>query len=69
MVRLYDGGFTIDAGGLPFYDDKASASRDMVVVAVNCRLGHLGFFAHPALEEGAGGHLYNFVLFDQAAAL
>lgn len=40
-----------------------------MVVTVNYRLGHLGFFAHPALEEEAGERLYNFALLDQIAAL
>ncbi|STR14923.1 esterase [Klebsiella aerogenes] len=53
MVWLHGGGFTIGAGSLPPYDGKALASRDVVVVTVNYRLGHLGFFAHPALEEEA----------------
>ena len=60
MVWLHGGGFTIGAGSLPPYDGKALASRDVVVVTVNYRLGHLGFFAHPALEEEAGERLYNF---------
>jgi hypothetical protein len=54
MVWLHGGGFTIGAGSLPPYDGKALASRDVVVVTVNYRLGHLGFFAHPALEEEEG---------------
>ncbi|STV27892.1 esterase [Klebsiella pneumoniae] len=69
MVWLHGGGFTIGAGSLPPYDGKALASRDVVVVTVNYRLGHLGFFAHPALEEEAGERLYNFALLDQIAAL
>lgn len=69
MVWLHGGGFTIGAGSLPPYDGLALASRDVVVVTVNYRLGHLGFFAHPALEEEAGERLYNFALLDQIAAL
>lgn len=69
MVWLHGGGFTIGAGSLPPYDGKALASRDVVVVTVNYRLGHLGFFSHPALEEEAGERLYNFALLDQIAAL
>ena len=69
MVWLHGGGYTIGAGSLPPYDGKALASRDVVVVTVNYRLGHLGFFAHPALEEEEGERIYNFALLDQIAAL
>lgn len=51
MVWLHGGGYTIGAGSLPPYDGKALASRDVVVVTVNYRLGHLGFFC----PSGAGG--------------
>lgn len=69
MVWLHGGGFTIGAGGLPPYDGKALARRGVVVVTLNYRLGHLGFFAHPALEEEDSERLYNFGLMDQIAAL
>lgn len=69
MVWLHGGGFTIGAGSLPPYDGKALAARDVVVVTVNYRLGHLGFFAHPALEGEDGERVYNFALLDQIAAL
>lgn len=69
MVWLHGGGFTIGAGGLPPYDGKALARRGAVVVTLNYRLGHLGFFAHPALEGEDGERLYNFGLLDQIAAL
>ncbi len=62
MVWLHGGGFTIGAGSLPLYDGKALAARDVVVVTVNYRLGHLGFFAHPALEGEDGERVYNFAL-------
>lgn len=54
MVWLHGGGYTIGAGSLPPYDGQALAKRGAIVVTVNYRLGHLGFFAHPALE-GEGG--------------
>lgn len=43
MVWLHGGGFTIGAGGLPPYNGSALARRDVVVVTLNYRLGHLGF--------------------------
>ncbi|UGS40649.1 carboxylesterase/lipase family protein [Pseudocitrobacter corydidari] len=69
MVWLHGGGYTIGAGGLPPYDGKALAQRNVVVVTVNYRLGHLGFFAHPALEGEDNEPLNNFALMDQIAAL
>jgi para-nitrobenzyl esterase len=69
MVWLHGGGYSIGAGGLPPYDGKALAKRGAVVVTINYRLGHLGFFAHPALEGEDGERLYNFGLMDQISAL
>jgi len=69
MVWLHGGGFTIGAGGLPPYNGKALARRDVVVVTLNYRLGHLGFFAHPALCDDEDRIVHNFALLDQMAAL
>lgn len=71
MVWLHGGGYTIGAGGLAPYNGKPLASRGAVVVTVNYRLGHLGFFAHPALDKEcpANGMVNNFGLLDQIAAL
>lgn len=69
MVWLHGGGFTIGAGSLPPYEGRRLAGRDVVVVTVNYRLGHLGFFAHPALDREEGETACNFALLDQIAAL
>ncbi|EOC0982296.1 carboxylesterase/lipase family protein, partial [Cronobacter sakazakii] len=70
MVWLHGGGFTLGAGSLPPYDGQALARRGVVLVTINYRLGHLGFFAHPALEgDDPAGPVYNFALLDQIAAL
>lgn len=70
MVWLHGGGYTIGAGGLIPYDGSEFAARGVVLVSLNYRLGHLGFFAHPALEgEDPEGPLNNFALMDQIAAL
>lgn len=71
MVWLHGGGYTIGAGGLVPYSGKPLASLGAVVVTLNYRLGHLGFFAHPALdnEYPAAGTVNNFGLLDQIAAL
>lgn len=69
MVWLHGGGYTIGAGSLPPYDGHALAKRGAIVVTVNYRLGHLGFFAHPALEGEEAECIHNFALLDQIAAL
>lgn len=69
MVWLHGGGYTIGAGSLPPYDGHALANRGAIVVTVNYRLGHLGFFAHPALEGEEAECIHNFALLDQIAAL
>src|SRR5690606_13173959 len=69
MVWLHGGGFTIGAGGLPPYHGRALAKRNVIVVTINYRLGHLGFFAHPALEGEDDRVVHNFALLDQIAAL
>ncbi|MFN6980852.1 MAG: carboxylesterase/lipase family protein [Brevundimonas sp.] len=71
MVWLHGGSNRMGAGSLPFYDGQAFARDGVVLVTVNYRLGHFGFFAHPALTReapndqplGAPG------LLDQIAAL
>ena len=69
MVWLHGGGYTIGAASLPPYNGNALASRDVVVVTVNYRLGHLGFFAHPTLVGEEDERVCNFALLDQIAAL
>lgn len=70
MVWLHGGGFTLGASGLPTYEGAALVARGVVLVTLNYRLGHLGFFAHPALEgEDPRGPVHNFGLLDQIAAL
>ncbi|WP_130835047.1 carboxylesterase/lipase family protein [[Erwinia] mediterraneensis] len=71
MVWLHGGGFTLGAGSLPPYNGRYLAGRGVVVVTLNYRLGHLGFFAHPALdsEYPEGKTVNNFALLDQIAAL
>ncbi len=71
MVWLHGGGFTIGAGGLAPYEGSPLASQGVVIVTLNYRLGHLGFFAHPALDKEypANEVVNNFALLDQIAAL
>ncbi|MCY1034597.1 carboxylesterase family protein [Corallococcus sp. BB11-1] len=69
VVWIHGGAFVIGSGGLPPYDGVPLASREAVFVTLNYRLGHMGFFAHPALEAERGGGPVNFGLLDQLAAL
>jgi para-nitrobenzyl esterase len=70
MVWIYGGGFLNGGSAMPIYDGTDLARQGVVIVSLNYRLGHLGFFAHPALlgenrDEASG----NFGLLDQIAAL
>jgi para-nitrobenzyl esterase len=71
MVSIHGGGYVIGSGGLPVFVGTPLAARGAVIVTVNYRLGHLGFFAHPALDEeyDDGEVVNNFALLDQIAAL
>jgi len=64
MVWIHGGAFRIGSAGQRVYDGTTFARRGVVLVTLNYRLGRLGFFAHPALEDGG-----NFALMDQVAAL
>ncbi|MBV8683953.1 MAG: carboxylesterase family protein [Caulobacteraceae bacterium] len=71
MVWVYGGGNSAGASNLPSYDARNFARDGIVVVAMNYRLGPLGFFAHPALtaEAPRDRALANYGLMDQIAAL
>ncbi|WP_438693005.1 carboxylesterase/lipase family protein, partial [Sphingomonas sp.] len=66
MVWLHGGGYVNGSASAPLYDGTALARRGVVVVTLNYRLGHFGFFSHPGLSPGDGP---NFGLLDQRAAL
>jgi para-nitrobenzyl esterase len=65
VVWLHGGGFFAGNGNTAIADGAELVERGIVLVTVNYRLGQLGFFAHPSLEEGYA----NFGLLDQVAAL
>ncbi len=68
MVWIHGGAYLIGSG----HDIEAGrlARRGVVVVAINYRLGVLGFLAHPALTaESIHGASGNYGLMDQIAAL
>jgi para-nitrobenzyl esterase len=71
MVWIHGGGNSI--GSTSFYDGgNLAASQDVVVVAIQYRLGPLGWLAHEALRDGAGNDLDrsgNFGTLDTIRAL
>jgi para-nitrobenzyl esterase len=67
LVWIHGGRFTLGAGR--DYDATKLAADGIVVVTINCRLGVLGFLAHPALASRPGGPSGNYGLMDQQAAL
>jgi para-nitrobenzyl esterase len=69
MVWIHGGGFTIGAGSEPLYDGSALASRDIVVVTINYRLGPFGFLYLPGFASAPGEPCTNFGMLDQVAAL
>jgi para-nitrobenzyl esterase len=71
MVWIYGGGDVAGADSIPPNDGRFFARDGVILVAMNYRLGALGWFAHPALtrEAGAGAPLANYGLMDQIAAL
>jgi para-nitrobenzyl esterase len=68
MVWIYGGAFIIGGSSTPFYDGTHFADHGVILVSFNYRLGRFGFFAHPALDGGAGP-IANYGLMDQIAAL
>jgi para-nitrobenzyl esterase len=70
MVWIHGGGFVSGGSSPARYDGAGLASRGVLVVSLNYRLGRLGFFAHPALRRAQGDDAVgNFGLMDQLAAL
>lgn len=71
MVWFHGGGFTaLTSNTKPFNNPKAVASKGVVQVSVNHRLGPFGYIAHPGLsaESGYGGS-GNYGQMDLIAAL
>lgn len=70
MVWVHGGSFKGGSGSAALYDGQALARRGVVLVTLNYRLGHFGFFAHSALSrDAAGDELANYGLMDMVAAL
>jgi para-nitrobenzyl esterase len=71
MVWLHGGSLVRGSAAIALTDGSALARRGVVLVSINYRVGHLGYFAHPALtrEAADGGLVANYGLMDQVAAL
>jgi para-nitrobenzyl esterase len=70
MVWIYGGGFQAGSTSEPRQDGARLASKGVVVVSMNYRLGVFGFLAHPALTAESGhGASGNYGFMDQLAAL
>lgn len=70
MVWLHGGALTRGSGAIDVYDGTNLASKDVVLVTVNYRLGVFGYFAHPELiAESANFSAGNYGILDQIMAL
>ena len=70
MVWIYGGGFASGATSEPRQDGEHLASKGVVVVSMNYRLGVFGFLALPGLAAESQQHAAgNYGLMDQTAAL
>jgi para-nitrobenzyl esterase len=70
MVWIHGGAFTRGAGSTPTYDGEKLATKGVVLVSINYRLGVFGFLAHPELtKESEHRSSGNYALLDQIATL
>ncbi|KAF7899672.1 hypothetical protein EAF00_004008 [Botryotinia globosa] len=69
-VWIYGGRFELGSGSVPTYDGTHLASKDIVIVTLNYRMGPFGFLAHPNLSVESGHNASgNYGLLDQIQAL
>lgn len=68
IFYIHGGGFTGGCGHEKHFDGPVWASKGVLAVTINYRLGPLGFLCLPELAKEAG-HTGNYGLFDQLAAL
>ncbi len=70
LVYFYGGGFIAGDASEKRYDGESMATKGIITVTVNYRLGVFGFMAHPELtKENAHNASGNYGLLDQTAAL
>jgi para-nitrobenzyl esterase len=70
IVYIYGGGFRSGGSGCAIYDGASMASKGVVFVSINYRVGLFGFLAHPELTaESEYGSSGNYGILDMIAAL
>jgi para-nitrobenzyl esterase len=70
LVWIHGGGFSGGSGSLAIFNGSALASKGVVVVTINYRLGPFGYLAHPELSAEDPHHSSGtYGLQDQIAAL
>lgn len=70
LVYFYGGGFVAGDGSESRYDGESMATKGIIALTVNYRLGIFGLFAHPELTQESQHHSSgDYGLMDQAAAL
>jgi para-nitrobenzyl esterase len=70
IVYIYGGAFYIGSASMPLYGGGEIAKKGVIYVAVNYRVGVMGFTAHPeATKESGHNASGNWGLLDQIAAL
>ena len=70
LFWIYGGGFNSGGTSVAIYDGTHLASKGVIVVSVNYRVGVYGFFAHPALSaENPARASGNYGLLDMVAGL
>lgn len=70
LVFIHGGANIEGSGSIPVYDGEGLASKGLVVVTINYRLGIFGFLAHPDLTKESPDHASgNYGLLDQIAAV
>ena len=70
MVWIHGGAYTRGSGATPTYDGETFASKGIVLVTINYRLGVFGFLSHPELtKESDVKSSGNYGLLDMVKAL
>ena len=70
VVWIYGGGFTGGSASMDIYSGKELAKKDVLYVALNYRVGVMGFLALPEATQESGHHASgNWGFLDQVAGL